>query len=375
MDYVILESFEFVHRPIQIIPKTSYIEYNDTSSNAELINVISKNQMANDEKFLSMEKKINSQKIHKNVTKISDLKDKKIISSENTSYNNNKLNEKNKIKLQNNEFIKLHKRKIKISDLIGLEYHIKYKISDNEIVVCEEIGVNADDEDIDLEERTRIKYARKKMNKKEKPFTILPLTPLNYHYFLTYKNRSHLYSLSIFSALSYYFEKQSKIIIYEQKNCLLAFTALYQGVDELKLLGNKRTEKYIGNQFIKLELFDDYVSNENSICYDTFIISEQLELNILIQIVDKTNFWNHLVIFCEMRSYAEAIFKLLIKSGDFGEKEHDNTLSLQFRTKFVNAKMCDFIHREYQIGSFHPLVRGNWGEGYVVTAQKINFNF
>lgn len=297
------------------------------------------------------------------------------------------------IQILKNKSINFGKYQINLSDFINLEFFIPYTVKEGKIIkfIVEKKEIK------ELSDWTINKYALKKGIRKEKPFTLLPLNPLNFHKFLNSK-REKIYSLSIFSYLSLFINRTFKCAIYDQQNCLLSFTALYKNLGEkghedenvkivpppdfnfddltdldkqilleleeekenVILFGNKRTKKRIGPIIINHKIFD----NEEEYFADNLIIVEQLNLEKIKELILAVNFWNKLVIYQRYRDDAEKVFNFL-----FPKKE--NMINSDNKFRFVDVHMYDFMARSFLIESFHPIINGDWNEGYVIVGTRI----
>lgn len=250
---------------------------------------------------------------------------------------------------------------IRGESLLGLKYNEKYAYKDKkfELFQVEQKEVTK------LTDRTENKYALKRKTKQDKPFEILPLTPLNF--FKSLQNKQiGLYSLASFSFLALNLQKDEKIIIFDQRDLLISFTAYFKGLTPT-LLGLKNTAKTIGQFKIELNQYEKY---KNTTEFHTFMIVEQIQLEILYRLLVSVDFKENLIIYRKIRSEAEEIFEFLLntKKSHSNSEEEKNVAKIEF----VNVQMKDFLLREFTIDSFHPTARGDWNEGYVITAKKIN---
>ncbi|KRH92845.1 hypothetical protein M153_2479000812, partial [Pseudoloma neurophilia] len=240
-----------------------------------------------------------------------------------------KINQNGKINLEIKDDEKIDKLKDKLQiknhnskKYIGLLYNIEYFQNNDKF----EIFQVDQKEVLELSDRTENKYALKKGIKQKKPFTILPLTPLNFYKYLIGKNLT--ISHSIFAYISLELIKDRKIVIFDTSDLLFSFTALYKGCKP-KLFGLKNTEKMIGSHQIKLQKFVQeatngtikkqeidklsdkiyFTSTDNDFSYDSLIVVEQLDVEMLKQFIFQIEFRDKLLIYRRIRSEAEEMFK------------------------------------------------------------------
>lgn len=205
------------------------------------------------------------------------------------------------------------------------------------------------EEEMTMEERTRRKYKNKKNEKKEKRIIVHELTPHSFHSSLT--KRKKTFSLSAIAFLSFYLEKDRSVLIYDDKNALLSYTAFYKNVKNIDVVGAKQSVRKVGDYTIKYTTLSETLG-----FYDVIIladINDAVENQLLCEKVH-SHLNDQLVVYRRNRGDAEKCFEYLL----------NNKL-------YVNVRMSDFFCRRYTIESMHPVVRGDYNEGYVITANKV----
>ncbi|ELQ76113.1 hypothetical protein THOM_0909 [Trachipleistophora hominis] len=210
-------------------------------------------------------------------------------------------------------------------------------------------GDAGEKEEITMEERTRRKYRNKKNEKKEKRIIVHELSPLSFHSSLL--KRKKTFSLSAIAFLSFYVEKDRSVLIYDDKHALLSYTALYKGVKTVDVVGMKQSVKKVGNYIIKYTTLNDLSS-----VYDVVILADICDASENQQLCERihSHLSDQLVIYRRNRDDAEKCFEYFLN-----------------HKSYVNVRMNDFFSRRYTIESMHPVVRGDYNEGYVITANKV----
>lgn len=205
------------------------------------------------------------------------------------------------------------------------------------------------DEEMTMEERTRRKYKNKKNEKKEKRIIVHELTPHSFHSSLA--KRKKTFSLSVIAFLSFYLEKDRSVLIYDDKNALLSYTAFYKNVRNIDVVGVKQSVRKVGDYTIKYTTLSDTLG-----FYDVIILADIHDAEENQRLCEKVHLHlsDQLVVYRRNRGDAEKCFEYF--------------LSNKF---YVNVRMNDFFCRRYTIESMHPVVRGDYNEGYVITANKV----
>jgi hypothetical protein len=218
---------------------------------------------------------------------------------------------------------------------------------------------SANNDDRDRCEHTIRKYRRKKENMKRKSIRLLRITP--YTLLSIYKTKKHKEISYIghpeLAYLSLQLEQGKKALVLDGIKGLFLFTIMFKGIDVdlTAVVRNRDTKidilKYLDTktEIHQLGLYDK-IDGE----FDLVFIVGNYDLDDVIKAY-RQNMGGRVFVYSYLREQADETFRFLIKDEEF-----------------VGVGMMDFFCREYQAAeNIHPLVRGEMGSGYVVSAIKV----